>query len=365
MNNQRLVLTLTAVAAAAALAFLFIQSPLGKQETVPHTVGSDSTNVADIATSAPSDTIPPLELTTTATTTCLVNNQILKGLFTPNNDCSPALYELLEKTVPASSVEQVKKAKDKLKALVEVTQAKQPVGWVRTKQIRWETEQFHNQNRDQLMPLLTTLGVVDEVKPTQKEYDYALVVSCTVQILRKRLAYLADLYRQGVRFKQLVFLGGDRELYPMETHEELLGRNQAVLPNRSGWRQSQEFPTNEIDMIPWVYEQSELSHTLRAIPMTYIAAPKVPGSVRVHTDDIVKAWVNSDPVPGNCLLVTSQPFIIYQQIIFQTLMDSRFTVEAVGYKADASDTTIEIYLDALAYAVRAEQKYRELIWHNQ
>ena len=104
---------------------------------------------------------------------------------------------------------------------------------------------------------------------------------------------------------------------------------------------------------------------LKKVPVNYVIGKPlaVEESCRPQSKSMC-TWIASNPKPGPCLLILDQPYIIYEQQVFQTLMESRFTVETAGPAAD-NDTTIEIYLDSLAHALHAELKYREFILGNQ
>lgn len=334
---------------AAALTYVFFyRIPQSNRATRPSANSFDSTST-----------------TTNSPGNVLANEQVISHLITADGDGSPALYQLLEKTLNAENLKTIQTSTSKLKAIVEVTQKTQPYGWIRDGQNRWKAKQYFNHRRDELVPLMKQLGVIDEVKPTQKQYDYALVSSCKVDVFRKRLAYLEDLWKKGIRFKSLVFLSGWRPLYADETEEELMGKNQTILAQRDDWKKgARELPTNEIEMIPWVFEQSQFFKTMEDIPATYISAPALAGNPRATTLDKIRAWVSTNPKPGSCLFISDQPYIAYQQLDFQTLMDTRFSVETAGPAAD-DNTTIEIYLDTLARALEHEEWYRENILNNQ
>lgn len=321
---------------AAVALFIYYQS--GSSVHAPHTQNTSNTSSLSLF-----DTI----LCATKGSSITLSDDFLK---------------LLKKTLPAEIVNHVtlNGKSETINQLVELTQAKQPRGWIRDSQIRGEAGSHHNHNRAELLPILNRLGFVEATKPSLTSYDYALVAGSTVQGVRKRLAYLGKLHAEGVRFKALVFLTGYRPLYATETAEVLLGKEHADLPLRASWQPGSVLPTNEIEMVPWVFEQSELFETFKGIPITYIAGAALPGTPRARTDETIEAWKATNPTPGRCLLISDQPFVTYQHFMFQTLAGPQFALETVG-PAAGNGTTLEIYLDSLARALWSEKKYLESI----
>src|ERR1700760_5092345 len=86
------------------------------------------------------------------------------SLFLPDGSAQPALKNLLHAfSISVQTPAQV----------VKETQEK----WLRTvNKERWEAEDPYAARKQELMPLFQQLGLVDEIKPIQREYDYVLVM---------------------------------------------------------------------------------------------------------------------------------------------------------------------------------------------
>jgi len=186
-----------------------------------------------------------------------------------------------------------------------------------------------------LMPLLREIGMINIIRPQQRHYDYAVVLGSRVATLRRRLSFLVDQFKAGVRFDSLVFLSGERVL-PRAEQVEL----KALLPDGS------EVPHDERMMVRAVYKHSSMPTAMRALPVTFIEAPPVPGQSRARTDDTINAWNRVKPVPGSVMAVSSQPYIGYQEAALHALLPSSFTIEGVGPASDES--SIAVVLDSFA-----------------
>lgn len=69
--------------------------------------------------------------------------------------------------------------------------------------------------RMQISLLFKSLKMIDQVEPTLKNYENALVLGATIQSMRSRLQYLASLVDcYGIQIKNIYFLAGKRELNP-------------------------------------------------------------------------------------------------------------------------------------------------------
>ena len=74
--------------------------------------------------------------------------------------------------------------------------------------------------------------------------------------MRRRLFYLAEQWRKGVRFKKLFFLVGQRKLDPiMESSEIVLNSTGKELFVKKDWHLNDPFPLTEFDAAKLVYQQ--------------------------------------------------------------------------------------------------------------
>lgn len=194
---------------------------------------------------------------------------------------------------------------------------------------RWQIESGFEEKREQLMPYFKELGMCSEIKPSADlaAYDYIVFLGATTERTYDRIAYIADALKKLPAGSQplIVLLTGMRPLDP--SHEDM------------------SYGSTESAMMEGVYKTLGLAD----IPYVVISAP-MKGAARPTTDDTVHAWLATNPKPGRCLVVSSQPFVQRQADVLRALLPAGFTVEAIG-QAAKDDYTAAVYLDELARTV--------------
>ncbi len=231
---------------------------------------------------------------------------------------------------------------------------------------RFHVNDAYTKRKEEFHPLFVRLGLIDEVMPQQKWYRYAVVHGANVLVVRARLAYLAKIWQAGVRFQQLVFLTGQRILDPVqETEQALCDRNQDILPIRSDWQYDrQDLPTNETEMMRFIYEQAAVPAELRAVPLTVIDAPQIiddrGNTKRPNTQSTIHEWLKTNPEPGRCLAISNQPFVGYQDSVMRTELPAGFDLETVGLALPSVYESVALCLDSLARWLYQENIRRNL-----
>ena len=248
-----------------------------------------------------------------------------------------------------------------LASIVEQTQK----SWLRPAGVeRFQMSDAHASRLEELRPLFKSLGLVDTVYPTHKQYDYALVHGANLIATRGRIALLAKLWLNGVRFNKLVFLTGARTLdAKQEPVAALEDRTQTILPIRSDWHYDQTMVyKTETDMTNLVYDQAQLPAELRAVPVLFVDAPQTvaaDGTIkRPTTVDTLVTWLKDKPAPVMCLFISNQPFVGYQDSITRTVLPATFMIETVGFAIPAPYESVSLYLDSLARWLYQEQQRR-------
>ncbi len=206
---------------------------------------------------------------------------------------------------------------------------------------RWEIETAYEHLKPLLMPLFQKLGMIDEIKPTQTTYDYALVFGGLQAQLENRYSLALDLWKQGIRYKRLVFLLGDRPLNPKK--EELIHHPYS--------------PKTEADIARIIFEQTDLPPAFNA-EIAFISYP-MKKTGRPTTADTVLKWLSTHPTPGPIIALSNQPFVDYQQAVLSTLLPKNFIIETVGNKAQEAIPVGEI-LDTLTRKLYQETKFQKL-----
>lgn len=208
---------------------------------------------------------------------------------------------------------------------------------------------------EQALPLFMRMNLFAEVSPQRKEYDYAILLGGCLRWMRQRLASLIKAWDSGVRFKQIVVFTGDRARdLEYENVQELSDQNNGIVPIKTDWKLPNVLPCNETGLVQLLFEQTCLPVGFAALSVTIIDASKriLPdGSlVRPNTRTTIETWLEKspNPVPGSCLVASSQPFVTYQDVVMRFCVPSGFTVETIGSAIHHDDKTIATLLDVVS-----------------
>ncbi len=223
-----------------------------------------------------------------------------------------------------------------------------------------------------------TIGDIGAVLPATAAYDYILFNGATVQNMRQRLATLIELVETGtLQIKgstQIVLLTGDRDLFQKESREVLL--DCAPLSQEPSWSPKEPWPSSEADALVWIFEQTQLPSSFKTMPLVLVRAPKnqkveLSGEisyVRPTTQDTVRCWFQQfHPTPGKCLVISSQPFVYYQELTTRHCMavldEKGFEVSGAGQdqlKAEQFQKNLPVYLDNLARTLYTELAFKRV-----
>ncbi len=225
---------------------------------------------------------------------------------------------------------------------------------------RFELSDTYAQRMPELKPLFQRLGLIDDVLPQKQQYDYGLVHGATVLGMRGRVAFLAKLWQAGVRFKTLVLLVGERDLYPAHEPLSSFTSHQDRCPMQPGWQQN-TLPATEDQAMCVIYDHMVLPEGMRKVPMVLVNAKKqqLPDGKwrRPNTKDTIDAWLKLGPPAGSCLAVSSQPMVGYQDLTVRCLLPQGFTLETAGFAMPAEFESAVLCLDSLARWLYQEQEY--------
>jgi hypothetical protein len=241
-----------------------------------------------------------------------------------------------------------------LDQLIESAQKK----WTRSpNKERWEMEGQYLMKAEKAYSLFAELGMTEARCASRNFYDYAIVLGSTVESFRGRLAFLKKEWERGVRFQTLVLLSGQRPLFPKIETEKKMTEGSAILPIRKDWVFSGTLPKTESEMMDLVFDQADLPNQWRGMPFSHISVPMIKnedGSMRrPNTNDTYEAWIKTRPIPGSCLVVSSQPYILRQGHSARQLIPQTFSVETIGpgislEKFLCEKNSVDVFLDELA-----------------
>ncbi len=207
--------------------------------------------------------------------------------------------------------------------------------WLRKpNQERWEISELSPNQKNFVLNWARDLGLFAAWKPACKEYDKALILGGTTSRMQMRLDYLKQLWDEGTRFNEIVWLTGDR---PLDKRvDELTDRC-----------------NNESEAALILWEETNLSEEMRSLPVVFVAVPiKTEGSSqkRPNTEDTIKAWLKLSPEPCKALFVSDQPFCGYQFAVVKASLPKAFIFDLVGPGVDGTShpAAAAITLDSIA-----------------
>ena len=199
-----------------------------------------------------------------------------------------------------------------------------------------DSEIFQTHRRE-LTSALLDMGMLADIKPQHKHYDHVLLMGATEGEVNTRLEYLKQLWEQGVRFDKIVMLGSERPLNPQ------------IEPSAGKTGPSGHPVQTEMDMMEARYydPKSRFPEGMDKVRIFEVNTFNKEGGKRANTQDTVNSWLKTKPDAGEVLVVSSQPYVQYQQAAVQSVMPPEFRTEAVGAAA-ADDVKISVALDSFA-----------------
>lgn len=217
---------------------------------------------------------------------------------------------------------------------------------------RWEViSSYSPQTHAVILKECSTLGMIDEIKPQRKDYAYAIILGGTVETTRKRFAHVLELIKQGCSFDSIVFICGQRPLNKdIESDDTLVTYTNSPLPANNNWQRPATLPQTETEMTLMIIDQTLLPSTLKE-KIRVIDTPCKTGPqgnlLRPTTGDTFASWLATLPQPGTALVISSQPYVGYQDAVARTFLPKEFTCETIG-KSDEDDYSDGVLLDTLA-----------------
>jgi hypothetical protein len=215
--------------------------------------------------------------------------------------------------------------------IIEETQRR----WLRASgQERWEMAELSSYQKSFVLNWATEQGIFAPWKPFYKTYDKALILGAATSQMQMRLDYLKQLWEDGVRFDEVVWLTGDR---PLDIRVD-------GLTDRC---------SNESEAARVLWEETDLPEEMRALSVVFVAVPmKRDGAClkRPNTKDTIVAWLNTAPQACSALFISNQPFCRYQFAVIKASLPSMFSFDVVGQGADPTSrpAAAAITLDSVA-----------------
>ena len=207
--------------------------------------------------------------------------------------------------------------------------------WLRKAgQERWELAELPLEQKRYVLDWAEKQGLFASWKPALAVYDKALILGATTCRMQMRLDFLKELWLQGTRFNEIVWLTGDRPL-----DKRIDG-----LTDRCN---------NESEASHILWEETDLPEEMRNLPVVYIAVPMKTedGALkRPNTEDTIVAWLEAAPEPCTALFVSDQPFCGYQFAVVKACLPAAFQFDLVGQGVESTShpAAAAITLDSIA-----------------
>ncbi|NNM43397.1 MAG: hypothetical protein HKM07_03560 [Chlamydiae bacterium] len=234
-----------------------------------------------------------------------------------------------------------------LDSLVSTTQKK----WLRLpKQERWHlTETRVLDDVEKIYALMEKMGFFREISTKELYFDHAVVLGGAFFRVQNRMNFLADLWKRGMRFRELIFLTGERPLDP-------------EIEPQTNFTHSQGIPQNEAEMMLYVHRYLDAPREMKELPLRVISVPfdKINGK-RPTRADTIRAWLEGSPNLGKCLFVSNQPYCMYDTLVIRNNFPKSLSFEMVGSAADHLDVNTNVLLDNLARCLYEELQLKRKV----
>jgi hypothetical protein len=280
------------------------------------------------------------------------NANALHSLFNNNEMASAELMRLLE--VTGVKVEGKPNLNNVHKA-IEKARWQSPLGTD-----RWEMElprELHHKANEIIKVCHDDLGMGKAVIPNAANYSGALFLGAVFKRVVERVIFYKNLLSLGLIDPKLKIwiLTGERPLSAAagESDEAL----KQIIPEE---QKVKTLPTNETEMLKFVF------HYLmpKDVELEYVLAWKDPNHKRATTYTSIEAFLralpNSSTANHKFLVISNQPFIIYQQSVMELVLKKlgypNISVHAVGGQIHTNITNkpqhAAVLLDTIAKTVR-------------
>lgn len=187
-------------------------------------------------------------------------------------------------------------------------------------QDRWEVAELSTQTREIVIEWAKEQGMFAPWYPILQKYDKAVILGSSTISMKERLNYLAMLWEQGIRFKEVVWLTGDRPLDPQI--DDLARRCDT-----------------ESESAHILWQESLLPQGLRNLPVSFLSTPmqNKDGLLRrPNTADTLYSYLELNPKPCQLLFISDQPFCGYQLAVIEGILPPSFSYDLAGPGRDPS-----------------------------
>jgi len=185
--------------------------------------------------------------------------------------------------------------------------------------------------------LLEQLHVLDTIRPAAKPefgYDGVLFLGAHLVVARRRLEALCSAFACGYEFSKVYLLGSTRPLFNNESENKRLMLTQGGVRFKKQWRRTRAFPTTEIEMLEFVFEQSDIPASWEIVSV----CPDTRANRPATTEDTLRAWRDRYGSPGDYLIASSQSAIWYQYLVAHRTLGDSYNLFLCGSPASPTDS---------------------------
>lgn len=206
--------------------------------------------------------------------------------------------------------------------------------WLRKpNQERWEVAELSLDQKVLVLNWAKEQGFFASWKPATQNYDKVIILGATTSRMQMRLDYLCQLWNEGTRFNEIVWLTGDR---PLDKRVDDLSTE----------------CTTESRAAHLLWERALLPEEIKSLPVLFVATPlKIEGDSvkRPTTEDTLITWLKINPTPCKVLFISNQPFCGYQFAVIKASLPDPFMFDLVGPGvSETSSPVAAVILDSIA-----------------
>ena len=255
------------------------------------------------------------------------------SVFTQDKKPKPELQRLLTLTGVTHE--------DSISSIVNATQK----AWLRKPGTeRWHMSAVCLENEDAVWGQLRAMGFIDTVVPAKKSYRYLVVLGSLFDSVKLRFKNAIECIKErDVTVEKIVFLVGNRPCVADQ------GENEEAFKKFAP--DLEVMPKDEYDMAKLVYEVMA-DDDIKQIPVSFVCAPMKKTAdgrlTRPTTQDTIELWIEQEDIEsGSCLVVSSQPFVRYQDSVVKTYVPKEIEVETIGQISKRAEE-LAVVLDTVA-----------------
>lgn len=154
---------------------------------------------------------------------------------------------------------------------------------------------------EKLEPYFESMKMIEAIQP-QGRYEYLCFNGQSLAQMRRQMEFITK-HKKSISYDKIVFAAGERKISNIDEGDPLYGRDDVKLETDGAQLLlNQYFPG----------ENGEVVH----------ATTEGTNFVRPNTHSTIVEWLKSKPEPGSILMVSNNPFIGYQYLIwFKTLAE--------------------------------------------